>query len=228
MGIFARLFKKKIGKETEQAVRLLTKWENSHFRLPDDAQKTQDPSGTDPRRYAQYTTEAGETVSLTQIALPVLLQTPPPEGLIAKIKAIFAPTQYTMLPALIVQYRIRLVQTLRTFRANAAKLPQLGDILKEDTIFEDIDRLFSEKLRLLYHELMFCQPEQMGNQEYFFAVTGRFDSIMNDLDLLNRDASEYMYALVSAGHGDSGHALDMIRMRVIAMKDAVREMENMH
>jgi len=228
MGFFARLFRKKIGKETEQAVRQLIKWENARFPLPGDAPKTQDPSGTDPRRYAQYVTEAGETVPLSQIALPVFLETPPPEGLFAKIKAIFAPTQYTRLPALIVQYRSRLVQALRIFRANAAKLPQLGDLLKEDTIFEDIDRLFSEKLRLLHHELMFCQPEQMGLDPYYYAMTGKFDSIMNDLDALNRDASEYMYALVRAEHGDTSHSLEMIRLRVTAMKDAVREMENMH
>lgn len=221
MGLLAKLFRKKTGKETESAVKLLVKWEDAHFRPVGEADGKQ--AEPNPERYLQFICETGERMTLSKIRLPIAEPTPPPEGLFGIIKAFISPLQPSMLPALIVRYRSRFAQEIRNFRGNMLRLPQLGDSLREDTLFEEIDRVFSEKLRLLYHELMFCRPEQMCDLSYYYTVTGKLDRILSDLSELNRNAEAYMYALVSTEHGDTAHSLEMIRMRVTAMADTVRE-----
>ena len=197
MGLLAKLFRKKTGKETESAVKQLVKWEDAHFRPVGEADGKQ--AEPNPERYLQFICETGERMTLSKIRLPIAEPTPPPEGLFGIIKAFISPLQPSMLPALIVRYRSRFA------------------------LFEEIDRVFSEKLRLLYHELMFCRLEQMCDLSYYYTVTGKLDRILSDLSELNRNAEAYMYALVSTEHGDTAHSLEMIRMRVTAMADTVRE-----
>lgn len=125
------------------------------------------------------------------------------------------------LPALITQYRSDVNKEIQAFRSNIKKLEKLSRELKNDSFFEETDRLFCNKLKVLYNELMFCKFERLGEPDYFYEIYAKLTSLFNDLKSLNTYFSDYMYALSRLGYEDNKSDLERIKISVKAMSEAV-------
>ena len=233
MGLFSKKSQYKIGSLTETAVKLLDKWEQSHF-----------PKAGSKHRYDHYLRETGEKISLVQIALPTFGQQtgedffsqlkrmvapeygqPPVAEIFSTIKKMVTPTPRKTLPALIDYYMAGIRQEIQRFRENIVKLGQLDETVRSDSFFPEADRLFGEKIKQMHHELWFWQPEEMGNAQYYVQFTNKLNQIVWEMAALNRSIAEYMYALASTGQEDTRQALENIRIRVDAMSSAAKTIQ---
>lgn len=223
MGLLAKIFKPKTGSETETEIKTLKKWEHKHFPKTADSGRQQEGLPVDFSRYMIYQTDAGERIDLSRISLP-LPGKPPAKGFLAKLKQLVEPqAQPVMLPVAIAQFRERIFAEIRRFRENAAKLAHLDSELRTDSFFQEIDRLFSARLRNLHRELLFLRVEELARYDYYFSAASMVGRMIAELNEINRNNESYMYALLRTEHEDSGQALEAIRIRVEALSEAVKE-----
>ena len=124
-------------------------------------------------------------------------------------------------PALIAQYRSDVCKEVQAYRANVKRLGTLDGVLKKDSFFEEIDRLFCNKLKVLHNELMFCKFDALGEPNYFYETYGKLASLCKDMQSLNTYFSDYMYALSRLGYEDNKKDLERIKISVEAMASAV-------
>lgn len=103
------------------------------------------------------------------------------------------------------------------------KLENLNKTLREDSLFFDIDHVFQVKVRNLYHELLFCKFENLGNAAYFQSVQSRLVAICKDMSDLNTNFLDYMYALTNTEREDTTQDLELIRMQVQAMAELTQK-----
>ena len=95
--------------------------------------------------------------------------------------------------------------------------------MREDSLFFDIDHVFQVKVRSLYHELLFCKFENLGNAAYFQSVQSRLVAICKDMSDLNTNFLDYMYALTNTEREDTSQDLELIRMQVQAMAELTQK-----
>ena len=216
MGLFSNIFKLKtkdikIGDETRKTITLLSKWHNSHF-------KGNRYSHNKSSNYQNYITDGGEKIPLSQIRIPILQQKMP-KTVFGKIKAIAKYLDEPYLPYFISDYHDKVHKEICRFQDNLKKLENLSANKKEDPLIEEIDHIFNSKLKTLYNELIFCKFEKLGNAEYFNKVNKRLTTVYQDMQSLNTDFADYMYALTNTEYENTKQDLELIRIRVEAMSE---------
>lgn len=220
MKFLNNILKAVFGSETENVIKDLAKWEQAHFRSTDYRYDHQTGQSVITFSYTTYINDAGVSVNLSNIPLP-FTEKQETRGIVNRFKEWMNPQPKTSLPALIAQYRNNVNKEIQCFRANVKRLNKLSEELKNDSFFEETKRLFCNKLKVLYNELMFCKFESLGEPHYFYEIRAKLTSLCNDLNALNTYFSEYMYALSRLGYEDNNQDLERIKISVKAMADAV-------
>ena len=95
--------------------------------------------------------------------------------------------------------------------------------MREDSLFFDIDHVFQVKVRNIYHELLFCKFENLGNAAYFQSVQSHLIAICKDMNDLNTNFLDYMHALTNTEQEDTTQDLELIRMQVQAMAELTQK-----
>lgn len=214
MGLFSGLFSKKQKAKIPEyrlAANLLRDWEAVHFPRSRNASENEDAA-----RYSAYRTESGKTISLTNILLPKELYQ---KSLLDAVKGVFAALKGQALPAYILDYRKSISAEISMYEESRIKLGRLGETLREDPLFAEIDHVFCVKLRMLLGELTFCRFDDLRNDEYLLQMHHKLQSALEDIRGLNAAFSEYMYALTRTEYEDTGEDVERIRISVRSMSD---------
>ena len=221
MGLLSTLFNIFVfGSEAEAAINKLTKWEQEHFASTGYRYDRQTGKSIITFRYTTYKNDAGSTVDLSRIPLP-FAENQEKRGIASRLKDWMHPQPKPSLPALIAQYRSDVCKEIQAYRANIIRLGTLDGNLKRDSFFEEIDRLFCNKLKVLYNELTFCKFDSLGKPDYFYETHGKLTSLCKDMQSLNTYFSDYMYALSRLEYEDNKQDLERIKISVEAMASAV-------
>ena len=221
MGLLSTLFNTFVfGSEAEAAINKLTKWEQEHFASTGYRYDRQTEKSIITFRYTTYKNDAGSAVDLSRIPLP-FAESQEKRGIASRLKDWVNPQPKPSLPALIAQYRSDVSKEIQTYRANVKKFDNLDGTLKKDSFFEEIDRLFCNKLKMLYNELVFCKFDALGEPNYFYEMHGKLTSLCKGMQSLNTYFSDYMYALSRLEYEDNKQDLERIQISVKAMSDAV-------
>ena len=202
MGLFSGFFKQKIintkiGDESKKTIELLRSWHNSHFT----------GNGYCYNKVAHY-----------QNYLP-MLQQKMPKTVFGKIKAIAKYLDEPYLPYYISDYHDKIHKEICRFQDDLKKFENLSASIKEDSLFDEIDHIFNSKLKILYNELVFCKYDKLGNTEYFNKMNKRLTVVYQDIQSLNTDFADYMYALTNTEYENTKQDLELIRIRVEAMSE---------
>lgn len=216
MGLFSDIFNLKtktlkIGDESQKTIELLRTWHNSHFASNRYCHNK-------AAYYQNYLTDGGEKIPLAQIRIPILHQEMP-RTVFGKIKAIAKYLDEPYLPYFISDYHDKIHKEICRFKENLKKFENLSANIKEDSLFEEIDHIFNSKLKILYNELVFCKYDKLGNAEYFNKMNKRLTSVYQDMQSLNTDFADYMYALTNTEYENTKHDLELIRIRVESMSE---------
>ncbi len=211
MGFFSNLFQQqpRAGAESKASIARLNKWEQTHF--PNNC-------------YNFYRTENGERISLQQIRTPSR-KSNQSGSFLGKIKEIFDTLDQMFLPSYIANYRNAFHKEIQTFQNNLKKLESLHLAYRNDPLFEKIDHVFHTKLHMLYNELLFCQFDRLGEAAYFQKMDDRMSSLRMDMLELNKNFSDYMYALTRAEYENTTSDQVMIQASVEAMAEVADEYE---
>lgn len=221
MGLLSTLFNTFVfGSETEAEINKLTKWEQEHFTSTGYRYDRQTGKSIITFRYTTYKNDAGNAVNLSGIPLP-FAENQEKRGIASRLKDWMHPQPKPSLPALIAQYRNDVSKEIHAYRANIIRLGTLDGDLKRDNFFDEIDRLFRNKLKVLYNELIFCKFDALGEPEYFYEMHGKLTSLCKDMQSLNTYFSDYMYALSRLEYEDNKQDLERIKISVEAMASAV-------
>lgn len=211
-GFFSRkIINPKIGDETKKTIELLRSWHNSHFEANRYCHNK-------AAYYHNYLTDGGEKIPLSQIRIPILKQEMP-QTVFGKIKAIAKYLDEPYLPYYISDYHDKIHKEICRFKENLKKHENLSENLKEDPLFEKIDHIFNSKLKILYNELLFCKFEKLGDDDYFNKVNKRLTLLHQNLQSLNTDFADYMYALTNTEYENTKQDLSLIRIRVESMSE---------
>lgn len=226
MGLLSNLFNTIVfGSETEAVINKLTKWEQEHFTSTGYRYDRQTGQSIITFRYTIYKNDAGGSVNLSILPLP-FIEKQEIRGIVNRFKEWVNPQPKPSSPALIAQYRNNVSKEIQGFRANVKRLEKLSRELKNDSFFEEIDRLFCNKLKILYNELLFCKFENLGEPNYFYEIHAKLTSLCNDLNALNTYFSDYMYALSRLGYENNKQDLEKIKISVKAMAEVAGEYAN--
>lgn len=221
MGLLSNLFNTFVfGSETEAVINKLTKWEQEHFTSTGYRYDRQSGKSIITFRYTTYKNDAGGTVDLSRIPLP-FAENQDKKGIVGRFKEWVNPQPKPSFPALIAQYRSDVDKEIQAFRANVKRLDNLNSDLKRDCFFEETDRLFRNKLKVLYNELTFCKFDSLGEPCYFYEIYNKLTTLCDDLKSLNTYFSDYMYALSRLGYEDNRQDLERIKISVSAMSETV-------
>jgi len=213
-------FKREKGSEADAIIKKISKWEQEHFPNAGYMYDIKTGNRFTNSRYTTFKNDSGSTVDLSSISL-MFTENQERKGIFKLIKALANPQPKPSLPALIAQYRSDVSKQIQTYRANVKKLDNLDGNLKRDSFFEEIDRLFCNKLKMLYNELVFCKFDALGKPNYFYEMHGKLTSLCKDMQSLNTYFSDYMYALSRLEYEDNKQDLERIQISVKAMSDAV-------
>lgn len=220
MNLLSNLFKPKTGSESEKAIKQLENWEQEHFTYTGYRYDRQTGQSIITFRYTTYKNDAGGSVNLSRISLP-FTEKQESRGIVNRFKDWINPQPKPSLPSLIAQYRSNVDKEIQAFRSNVKKIEKLSGEMKKDSFFEETDRLFCNKLKVLYNELLFCKFENLGDSDYFYEIYAKLTSLFNDLKSLNTYFSDYMYALSRLGYEDNKSDLERIKISVKAMSEVV-------
>jgi hypothetical protein len=220
MKLLSNLFNHKIGSEAEAIIKKISKWEQEHFSNAGYMYDIKTGNRLTNSRYTTFKNDYGSTVDLSSISL-MFTENPERKGIFNRLKNLTNPQPKPSLPALIAQYRSDVSKEIQTYRANVKKFDNLDGTLKRDSFFEEIDRLFCNKLKMLYNELVFCKFDALGEPNYFYEMHGKLTSLCKDIQSLNTYFSDYMYALSRLEYENNKQDLERIQISVKAMSDAV-------
>lgn len=220
MNFLNKLFNYKIGSESDKIIKQLENWKKEHFTYTGYRYDRQTGQSVITFRYTTYKNDAGGSVNLSRIPLPFTAKQEN-RGIVNRFKDWINPQPKPSLPALIAQYRSNVNKEIQAFRSNVKRLEKLSGELKNDSFFEETDRLFCNKLKVLYNELLFCKFENLGDSDCFYEIYAKLTSLYNDLKSLNTYFSDYMYALSRLGYEDNKQDLERIKISVKAMSEAV-------
>lgn len=217
MGLFSFFSKEKRKIESDKTINALIKWEQEHF-----PGKFSDYNKA--ARYNTYRTESGGAISLQYVKIPE----PPKstkEMVMAGIKNLLGYNEPDKgyLPHAIASYRDKIHVEIHRFQDNYLKLENLSENCKTDSLFDQIDHVFHTKFKILYHELLFCKFEKLGEFAYFSQLSGKLTRLYQDIKDLNTNFSDYMYALTNTEHDNIKRDLELIRAQVAAMSDAAEQ-----
>lgn len=225
MGLFSCCFSQstpKVGAESKPAIQKLQQWETTHFPVPRTYAWTNE-SPNPATRYQIYRTEQGASISLKKMKIPAASSQSQVEFIFSKIKTITSGVDPNEVACWIFDYRTQISNEIQRFLENLQKLENLNKTLREDSLFFDIDHVFQVKVRNLYHELLFCKFENLGNAAYFQSVQSRLVAICKDMSDLNTNFLDYMYALTNTEREDTTQDLELIRMQVQAMAELTQK-----
>ena len=178
------------GSETEAAINKLTKWEQEHFTSTGYRYDRQTGKSIITFRYTTYKNDSGSVVDLSGIPLP-FAENQEKRGIASRLKDWMHPQLKPSFPALIAQYRSDVCKEVQAYRANVKRLGTLDGVLKRDSFFEEIDRLFRNKLKVLYNELVFCKFDALGEPNYFYEMHGKLTTLCKEMQSLNTYFSYY-------------------------------------
>lgn len=221
MGLFSCCFSQptpKVGAESKPAIQKLKQWETTHFPAPRTS-GSQNPA----IRYQVYRTEQGSSISLKKMKVPAASSQSQMEFIFSKIKTITSGIDPNEVACWIFDYRTQISNEIQRFLENLQKLENLNKTLREDSLFFDIDHVFQVKVRNLYHELLFCKFENLGNAAYFQNVQSHLIAIRKDMNDLNTNFLDYMHALTNTEQEDTTQDLELIRMQVQAMAELAQK-----
>ncbi len=206
---FFKKFKDTLGKETKEEIAFLREWETLHFQATKIYKKFY--------LIDTYVTDTGERIDLSGITLPHKKK-PEPKTFLEKVAAKLEPNDPPpMLTTFIANYRDNIYGEINVYKENLAKHRRLKSEFSQDPLFAEIDHVFSIKLRILRNELEFCKFRELGNAQYFEKMKKKLLSIVSDLNKLNSDFNDYMYALTNTEYENTTQELENIRIRVEAM-----------
>lgn len=219
MGFFSKLFKikPKIGTETRNTINTIKQWEQFHFPNLYDSNKNV--------RYSVYITDSKERISLSNLRIPKLNKSSQ-KNIIDIFKDVIDFFYKDRLTLFIAEYREKFRSEIITFTDNLSKLKHLDKDFRQDPIFNKIDYIFNLKLKILYNELVFCKFQQMNDIEYFITINEKFTVIYKDMQSLNNDFSECMYAMSSLEYADVQYYIENINMRVEIISQTTKEILN--
>ena len=66
---------------------------------------------------------------------------------------------------------------------------------------------------------LFCKFEKLGDDDYFNKVNKRLTLLHQNLQSLNTDFADYMYALTNTEYENTKQDLSLIRIRVESMSE---------
>lgn len=220
MKLLSNLFNHKIGSEADAIIKKISKWEQEHFPNAGYMYEIKTGNRLTYSRYTTFKNDSGSTVDLSSISL-MFTENQERKGIFNRLKNLTNPQPKPSLPARIAQYRSDVSKEIQTYRANIKKLDNLDGNVKRDSFFEEIDRLFRNKLKMLYNELVFCKFDALGEPNYFYEMHGKLTSLCKDMQSLNTYFSDYMYALSRLEYENNKQDLERIQISVKAMSDAV-------
>lgn len=220
MKLLSNLFNHKIGSEAEAIIKKISKWEQEHFSNAGYMYDIKTGNRLTNSRYTKFKNDSGSTVDLSSIPL-MFTENQEKKGIFNWLKKLTNPQPKMTLPVLIAQYRSDVYREIQAYRANVKKLDNLDGNLKRDSFFEEIDRLFRNKLKVLYNELVFCKFDALGEPNYFYEMHGKLTTLCKEMQSLNTYFSDYMYALSRLEYEDNKQDLERIQISVKAMSDAV-------
>lgn len=214
MGFFSKFFKSKTGAETLKTVETIKKWERSHFPYLNDSNRN--------NRYSVYLTDSREKILLSNIRIPKSSRSEQ-KNIIDIVKDIADFFGKDRLTVFIAGYREKFRSEIITFTDNLSKLKHLDKDFRHDPIFDKIDYIFNLKLKILYNELVFCKFQKFDEPEYFAEINERLSVIYNDIQSLNNDFSECMYAMSCLEYADVRYHIESINMRVEMITQTTKE-----
>lgn len=219
MGFFSKLFKikPKIGTETRNTINTIKQWEQLHFPNLYDSNKNV--------RYSVYITDSKERISLSNLRIPKLNKSSQ-KNIIDIFKDVIDFFHKDRLTLFIAEYREKFRIEITNFMDNLSKLNHLSKDCRKDPIFNKIDYIFNLKLRILYNELIFCKFNKLNDIEYFTTINEKFTVIYKDMQSLNNDFSECMYAMSSLEYADVQYYIESINMRVEIISQTTKEILN--
>lgn len=219
MGFFSKFFKPKIGAETIKTITTLKEWEVRHFP---------DRNGNKNVRYSVYVTDSGQKIQLSNIRIPKLNQSDEKNiiDIVMDVIDILGFTDKNRLTGFIAGYREKFRAEIVVFMDNLSKLKHLSKDVRNDPIYGKIDYIFNLKLKILQNELTFCKFQKMNDMAYFQNINERLAVIYRDIQGLNNDFAECMYAMSSLEYADVTYHLEIISMRVDMQIQTANEILN--
>lgn len=218
MGLFFGKPKYTVGDESEKQILILKNWENEHFSRTRDFTSANYNMKFD---YSQYKTESGSYINLSSVKVPDLKKST--DTLVGMVKDFIRMIRLPSLPEYIKNCRKLIAEEISEFRGNAEKLKKLDEECRADELFCEIDHIFRIKLKALYGELIFMKFENLGEKKYFAEKMTKIKHIVRDMKALNRDFSEYMYAIMNVKAERTSQDMELIRARVLGMADAAEK-----
>lgn len=220
MGFFSRFFKKKIGAETKKTINVLKEWEKRHFPGINDSNKNV--------RYNIYITDSGEKIQLSNMRIPEQKRTEEKTimSICMDVADFLGFSDKKRLTGFIARYHEKFRSEIVTFADNLSKIQHLSKECRKDPIFSKIDYIFNLKLKILHNELVFCKFQQMSDIGYFNEINERLDVIYRDMQSLNNDFSECMYAMSSLEYADINYHIESVNMRVDMLLETANEILN--
>lgn len=217
MGLFSKFFKPKIGAETIKTIETIKRWERCHFPCLNDSNKN--------NRYSIYLTDSREKISLSNIRIPKPSQSEQ-KNIFDIVKDIADFFYKDRLPLFIAEYREKFRREIVNFTDNLSKLKHLDKDFRKDPIFTKIDYIFNMKLKVLYNELVFCKFDKLREPDYFSEVNEKFSAVYKDIQSLNNDFSECMYAMSCLEYADVRYHIESVNMRVEMIIQTTKEILN--
>ncbi len=128
------------------------------------------------------------------------------------------------LPEFISEYHTNISNEIKTYRANCAKLKNLSNHLQKDSLFDEMKHIFSEKLKMLYNELLFCKFDKLNDTDYFRKIYEKLIALYDDIKNINNYFADYMYALTNTEYENTSCAIERTRISVEAMSEVIKNL----
>lgn len=223
MSLFSKIFKSHVGDESESTIELLAKWEKTHFHPDNSRYYSNVHQYNGPGFYSEFRKDTGEKISLSGMVIKQEEQT---KDFFGKLKEIISPAPSLTVSSIIAEHRKKLFAEIQQFKNNVLKYEKLSSDIKSDSFFSELDHLFNVKLKILYNELMFCKFENLGEKTYLKKMSDKVKSVCNDMNTINTAFFDYMYALTRIEYENTSQDLEIIKIRVAAMNEAVELTSN--